>query len=326
MVSLAALRKRKYRDAGVSADGRARGADGFEKHYSEVFGERWPQLHAALLQPVAHVARINAFVDGSTATAQLPTGCSRLQELEPALVFSPPEEAPLQQAFEPPEPCASGLLPYYIMDPASVHAVLALDAQPGERVADFCAAPGGKSLLIAEALREEGELVANDVSKTRRMRLLRVFKEYLPEAVFERCKVIGRDATQWFRHERDAYDRVLLDAPCSSERHLLEDSKELASWSPRRVKVNAKRQENLLLAALDVVRVGGRIVYSTCALSPAENDGAVARLLKRRPGRARVEPPEPRGGVGERAEHGVHILPDAGGSGPIYYSVLTRLE
>ena len=81
----------------------------------------------------------------------------------------------------------------------------------------------------------------------------------------------------------------------------------------------------MLASALDVVRVGGSIVYATCALCPDENDGIVARLLadKRRTGRARVL--ESSGPFGERTEHGWAILPDRTGWGPMWFARIERL-
>ena len=109
------------------------------------------------------------------------------------------------------------------MDGASILAAQALDPQPGDDILDLCAAPGGKSLMLAEKIAEAGTLVANDRSASRRGRLKRVLESYIPNPVRERIRVTGHDATKWCVFETEAYDRILLDAPCSSERHVLHD-------------------------------------------------------------------------------------------------------
>jgi 16S rRNA C967 or C1407 C5-methylase (RsmB/RsmF family) len=126
-------------------------------------------------------------------------------------------------------------------------------------------------------------------------------------------------------YETEAFDRVLVDAPCSGERHLLANKSELEVWSPARSKNLAVRQYALLASALAVVKRGGRVVYSTCSISPLENDGVVAKLLKKRPGEVRILKPEGLSDKTEPTEHGAIVLPDRDGRGPIYFSVIERV-
>jgi 16S rRNA C967 or C1407 C5-methylase (RsmB/RsmF family) len=94
-------------------------------------------------------------------------------------------------------------------------------------------------------------------------------------------------------------------------------------WSPARSRHLAVRQYALLASALAVVKPGGRLVYSTCSISPAENDAIIARLMKKRAGEAEVL--KPRLEIGEATEQGWMILPDATGYGPIYLAALQRV-
>lgn len=283
----------------------------FEETYRQLLGERWSRLRPALVERSLWGVRRNPFVAGHDPGGEdLPSlpGVRVAREPFPAAPLDPD----------------TGLVAWYAQDPASVAAALALGVEPGQRVLDLCAAPGGKTLVLAAALGEHGELVANDRSAARRTRLARVLDEHLPSALRARVQVTGHDATRWSLHERDAYDRVLLDAPCSSEAHVLADPRALRQWSPARSRQLARRQYAMLAAALDAVRPGGRILYSTCALAPAENDGVVERLLtdRRRSGRSAVLPaPTP---LGEPTTHGRLILPDEGGLGPIYLALLER--
>src|SRR5690606_34388237 len=119
-------------------------------------------------------------------------------------------------------------------------------------------------------------------------------------------------------------DKVLLDAPCSSERHVLEDSKELSLWAPGRSKAIAISQFAMLASALDIVKIGGVVVYSTCALSRLENDEIIAKLYQKRGGRfelLRKEFP-----FGEPTEYGWQILPDATGWGPFFLAAVRRIR
>lgn len=210
-----------------------------------------------------------------------------------------------------------GLLKPYYLDEASCLAAESLEAEPGDTVLDMCAAPGGKTLLIALALGGSGRLVANDRSASRRSRLKRVLTEYLPEALLSTVETTSHDATKWGLYEQDAYDRVLLDAPCSSERHVIHSPAHLSRWSPSRSRNLAHQAYAMLSAAYTAVKPGGLVVYSTCALSPLENDGVMKKLLARR----KITLVTPRLRYGEPTEFGVQVTPDRDdGRGPMYIS------
>lgn len=217
------------------------------------------------------------------------------------------------------------LEPYYL-DEASYATALQLDVQPGMQVLDMCAAPGGKSLVLASLLAGEGVLQCNDRSNDRRVRLRRVLDASLPAAWRAIVQVSGHDATRWGVHEKDRWDRILLDAPCSSERHVLDSPKHLAEWSLSRIKRLAEQQGAMLAAAVDALRPGGEMVYSTCALAVEENDQVVEKILKKRKGKVELLPAVPALPTSEATRVGMHTLPDrSGGRGPIFYARLRRL-
>ncbi len=97
------------------------------------------------------------------------------------------------------------------------------------------------------------------------------------------------DASRWGLSKTEEFDRILVDAPCSGERHLLKKPLELARWSLKGSKGLVVRQHALLCSALDCLKPGGRLVYSTCSIQPAENDGVIERLKKSREGEFEVE-------------------------------------
>lgn len=224
----------------------------------------------------------------------------------------------------------SGLLKPYYLDAGSVEAALSLPPAESGNILDMCAAPGGKTLILASRLDANSVLTANEFSRDRKNRLLSVLDLHLPEETRKKISVTGRDASRWSRYEQDAYDRILLDAPCSSERHVLSAPAHLLEWSPARIRNLAQRQWSLLSGAWLVLKNGGFLLYSTCALSGQENDGVVDRLLKKYPDAVLANPDRTGFEAGyrflaEKTQYGYHILPDtADGAGPIYYSLIEK--
>jgi 16S rRNA C967 or C1407 C5-methylase (RsmB/RsmF family) len=214
--------------------------------------------------------------------------------------------------------------PYYL-DRASLLGAKALPVQSGDRVLDMCAAPGGKTLVLATALKGVGTLVANDRSSARRARLRRVLQQHLTEEYRAVITVTSHDATKWSLYEQEAYDRILLDAPCSSERHVLTAPSAMSQWSPSRPKRLATTQFAMLAAALEAVVIGGLILYATCSINSGENEGIIEKLTERRARRFAIEALALQGA--EERSYGSIILPDTNdGIGPLYLCLLRRLS
>lgn len=222
--------------------------------------------------------------------------------------------------------CFGGFASYY-MDSASIRAAEALRIQPGDEVLDLCAAPGGKTLVLAEMLQGKGGLVANELSRDRKMRLLKVLDEHVPEPHRKLIQVTGFDGNQFGLKKQNTFDRILLDAPCSSERHLLHEDPLMKDWKESRTKQLMMRQYSLLCSALLSLKPGGTLVYSTCSISPLENDGVVERLLKKKTGMVMPDPDDSDLKDLEKTGFGYQIFPDSGkGAGPIYFSRLIKLD
>ena len=186
----------------------------------------------------------------------------------------------LLQETQPVAFSVCGGKPYYL-DQASIYAAQALPPIDAGSYLDTCAAPGGKTLVLASGMGQGAQIQANELSRARRARLLTVLDEHLPADIRTRIDVTGYDAATLPRYRQAHYDRILLDAPCSSERHVITDEKYLACWTPARIKMLAQRQWALLSAAFLLLKQGGFLVYATCALADAENDGVVQKLLKK---------------------------------------------
>jgi 16S rRNA C967 or C1407 C5-methylase (RsmB/RsmF family) len=217
---------------------------------------------------------------------------------------------------------------FYFLDLASLLPPLALDLRVGESCLDMCAAPGGKSLILASQLAPTAdatlELTTNEISQDRRSRLIRVLREQLPDPVFRQIKITAHDASKWCLYQKSAFDKILLDVPCSGERYFVADHAEVEAWTKKRSQNLSRRQFAILASAFEVLKVSGLMVYSTCSISNFENDEVVRKLLKKREGRVQIE--KFNSPIGTPTEFGWAILPIDSGWGPIYFSVIRRLS
>ncbi|XAM01628.1 RsmB/NOP family class I SAM-dependent RNA methyltransferase [Phycisphaeraceae bacterium D3-23] len=164
----------------------------------------------------------------------------------------------------------------YIQGIASMLAPLALDAQPGESVLDLCAAPGGKTLMLAAMMQNTGTLNAVEPGKTRFFKL----RANLERGGAAMVKTYHTDGRSVGRKTPDRFDRILVDAPCAGEAMFTtRDPASYADWSEKKVQRCARLQKSLLRSALSAVRPGGVVLYCTCSMSVAENEQVVAHTL-----------------------------------------------
>lgn len=176
-----------------------------------------------------------------------------------------------------------GVLDHYVLDGASLLPVLALDVQPDEKILDMCAAPGGKSFIALQTWLPR-LLVCNDLKLSRVKRVHQVINQYVPKSltsIREKVAVTMENGCEF--PEKDTYDKVLVDVPCLTDRHSLEES-DNNIFAVVRIKERLtlpEIQSQLLVSALQAVRPGGCVVYSTCTLSPLQNDGAVHLALSK---------------------------------------------
>ena len=219
-----------------------------------------------------------------------------------------------------------GLVKPYLLDQGSILAAASLRLPHNGLILDACAAPGGKSLVLASRMSGETRLIANELSSERRRRLAKVLDEHLNEEKRNRVSVSGFNAAELGgkRKEWNRFDAILLDAPCSSERHVIKSAKALAEWTPGRPRSLSLRQWSLLSAAFLLLKPGGSLVYSTCALTSIENDGPVSKLLEKYAEQIALD--EPDFPEGEATKCGRLILPDESkGMGPMYVARFAKL-
>ncbi len=168
---------------------------------------------------------------------------------------------------------------FYVQEPSASSAVSLLDVQPGEKVLDLCAAPGGKSIQIASKLSGTGLIWSNEVVRNRAQILLSNFERMgVANGVVSSCypEVLCEKLGSYF-------DKVLVDAPCSGEGMFRKNPAASLEWSREHVQACANRQLSILDSAAQCVRPGGVLVYSTCTFSYEENEGVIKTFLAAHP-------------------------------------------
>jgi len=166
---------------------------------------------------------------------------------------------------------------WYLQEPSAMLPAAVLAPQPGEKVLDLCAAPGGKSTQLAAAMAGQGLLVCNEPVPKRALILSRNIERMGVTNALVVSAMPDKLAARW----PEGFDAVQVDAPCSGEGMFRRHPETRAEWSPENAAGCAKRQAEILDAAALLVHPGGRMVYSTCTLNPVENEDTVAAFLQR---------------------------------------------
>ena len=176
---------------------------------------------------------------------------------------------------------------YYLQEPSAMTPANILPVEPGEHVLDLCAAPGGKATALAAKLQGEGLLVANDISASRAKALLKNLEIFGVKNSFVTNTAPVKLAEQF----EEAFDKILVDAPCSGEGMFRKDMANARAWSMEKVEECAKIQREITRQAVRMLRPGGLMLYSTCTFSAEENEGTIAYLLETCPDMELLEIP-----------------------------------
>lgn len=185
--------------------------------------------------------------------------------------FYEAEDVPAKHPFY-----SAGL--YYLQEPSAMTPASRLKVQPGERVLDLCAAPGGKATELGAALQGEGLLVANDINTARARALLRNLELFGISNSFvtnEPPHVLAERFPEFFH-------KIMVDAPCSGEGMFRKNPAVVDSWQEKGPEYFSKLQREIIVQAADMLLPGGMMFYSTCTFSPLENEKTITHLLKER--------------------------------------------
>lgn len=168
---------------------------------------------------------------------------------------------------------------YYLQEPSAMTPASLLPVEPGDRVLDLCAAPGGKSTELAARLQHKGVLVANDISNSRAKALLKNI-----ELFGVRNAVVTSETPEKLAQRFQGYfDKILVDAPCSGEGMFRKSPSIIKNWEQYGPSYYHELQKQILPSAVRMLRAGGFLLYSTCTFSPLENEETIQFLLDQYP-------------------------------------------
>lgn len=251
--------------------------DEFVERIEQIVPPGWlPQVLESFSLPAATAFRVNTFrgsVDAVLSSLQA-------DGIRPASLSWPPEAfrvAPDERDALLASSAARKRL-IYVQNPSSMVPPLILDPQPGEKVLDLTAAPGSKTLQLAAQMQGEGELAAVELSRGRFFKMKALLDAYGASGV----RTFLQNGERVWRYRPEHFDRILLDAPCSTEgRFHVADPNTFSYWSRRKIKEMSSKQRRLLFSAIHSLAPGGVLVYSTCTFAPEENEGMIDWALER---------------------------------------------
>jgi len=168
---------------------------------------------------------------------------------------------------------------YYLQEPSAMTPANRLPIEPGDKVLDVCAAPGGKATELGAKLAGTGVLVANDISNSRAKGLLKNIEIFGIGNVL----VISEEPGKLEEYFPEYFDKILIDAPCSGEGMFRKDKKMVKAWEEHGPEFFSKLQKSIVTQAARMLKPGGMMLYSTCTFDERENEGTIAYLKKEFP-------------------------------------------
>ena len=242
--------------------------EAFLKRIEKQLGREYPAFLESLERPRAVALRFNPL------KGELPSL---------PFVTAPVPWEPMGHYYDPDS--RPGLHPYheagvyYLQEASAMAPVALLDPQPGERICDLCAAPGGKTTQIAGRLAGEDFLLCNEINPKR----AKILSRNIERMGVANALVTNEHPQKLSERFAGFFDRVLIDAPCSGEGMFRKEEAAVTDWSQETVEMCAHRQGEILHSGAALVRPGGRLVYSTCTFAPEENEKAIALFLQTHP-------------------------------------------
>jgi len=245
---------------------------GFRKKFEEILKDEFLLLEACLYKRPRECIRVNTLkISKEELKVRLEKKGWKLEDVpwyENAFFVEAQESVAKTKEFF--------LGYYYIQDAASLVPVLALDPRPGEIILDACASPGSKTTFIAELMKNEGLIIANDINPKR----VKALSFNIQKIGAINVIVTMMDARN-IEKLKMKFDKILLDVPCSASGTFISSFQVLNFWSQHIVERLSNLQKQLLRAAANVLKDGGLLVYSTCSLDPEENEENMEYAIKK---------------------------------------------
>ena len=240
----------------------------FLARMKQQLGDEYPEYLQSLERPRAVALRFNPLK-------------GELPKLD--FVQSPVPWEPMGYYYDPDS--RPGLHPYheagvyYLQEASAMSAVALLDPQPGEKICDLCAAPGGKTTQIAGRMLGEGFLLCNEINPKR----AKILSRNIERMGVANALVTNEHPARLAEKFAGCFDRVLIDAPCSGEGMFRKEEAAITDWSQETVEMCARRQAEILCSGAALLKAGGRLVYSTCTFAPEENEQTIEHFLQAHP-------------------------------------------
>ena len=231
-------------------------------------GEEYPDFLQSLERPRAVALRLNPLKAAKPELAFM----GEPVPWEPNGFYYDPQSRPGLHPYH-----EAGI--YYLQEASAMGPVALLDPQPGERICDLCAAPGGKTTQIAGRMAGQGFLLSNEIHPSR----AKILSRNVERMGIANAMVTNLSPQELAKRYAGWFDRVLIDAPCSGEGMFRKEEAAVTDWSPETVRMCADRQAEILHAGSQLVKAGGRLVYSTCTFAPEENEQAIEKFLQTHP-------------------------------------------
>lgn len=168
---------------------------------------------------------------------------------------------------------------YYIQEPSAMSTGGMIPVEPGDRVLDLCAAPGGKSTQVAAKLQGKGLIVSNDISASRCKALLK----NIEVCGVPNCIITNETPEHLAEKFGGFFNKIIVDAPCSGEGMFRKDENAVKSWEEHKTDFCCGLQREILHYAAQMLTGGGIIAYSTCTFAPEENEGMINEFLNSHP-------------------------------------------
>ncbi|XP_058886302.1 tRNA (cytosine(34)-C(5))-methyltransferase, mitochondrial [Acipenser ruthenus] len=309
----------------------------FDQQYYDELGEAWSTAREALLCPSGwqYAVMMNRFSLSVEMMQSLKCqGYSSLLKDAPGSSHSSLQcfVSKTQSRLPSQQHRPGKLKQYYLLNAASLLPVLALEARDGDTILDLCSAPGGKSIAILQTVTP-GILHCNEWDILRWKWLKQTLESFLPTDLYSAVMVSNLDGRHIGESEPGMYDKVLVDAPCSNDRSWLFSSDDVQAGTriEQRDKLPAL-QKQLLRSAVEALRPGGTVVYSTCTLSRAENSDVIVSVLS---SCDNIELVDLTGQMASMSQHftfapgnmlGHLVIPERGKTwGPMYVAKLKKL-
>ena len=240
----------------------------FLERMKEQLGDEYPEFLLSLERPRAVALRYNPLKGDAPAM----DFAGENVPWEPMGFYYDPDARPGLHPYH-----EAGV--YYLQEASAMAPVALLDPQPGEKVLDLCAAPGGKTTQIAGRMQGEGFLLCNEINPKR----AKILARNIERMGVANALVTNEHPEHLAERLPGFFDRVLVDAPCSGEGMFRKEEAAITDWSQETVEMCARRQAEILHSAAQMLKPGGRLVYSTCTFAPEEDEMAVAAFLESHP-------------------------------------------